>query len=342
MYDTTYHRASSVEEAARLAKGAAEAKYVSGGQTLIPAMKTRLSAPSDLIDLRHIASLKGITVSGRTVTIGAATPHADVAASGELASVCPALPSLASHIGDPHVRHMGTIGGSIANNDPAADYPAAMLGLGATIVTDRREIAADDFFTGLFETAIEDGEIVTAVTFEAPDAAGYAKFPNPASRYAMTGVFVARRGGDVRVAVTGAGNDGVFRAGELEAALAGDFSPAALEGKSVPASSMMSDMHANAEYRANLVTVMAKRAVIAAGSGPVATVRPDGDLTKAAEAVADEAQKAGQAARAAVEETVKDARDTAGRAAEQVRETVRSAPPVKKRGWLARLFGFGN
>lgn len=342
MYDTTYHRASSVEEAARLAQGAAEAKYVSGGQTLVPAMKTRLAAPSDLIDLRHIAGLKGISVSGRTVTVGAGTTHAEVAASGELASVCPALCALAGHIGDPHVRHMGTMGGSVANNDPAADYPAAMLGLGATIVTDRREIAADDFFTGLFETALEDGEIVTAIRFDAPDAAGYAKFPNPASRYAMTGVFVARRSDGVRVAVTGAGNDGVFRAGELEAALADDFSPAALEGKSVPESAMMSDMHANAGYRANLVIVMAKRAVAAAGNGPVAEVRPDGELTRAAEAVADEAQKAGDAARAAVEETIEEARETVSRVAGGTGQGAASAPAQKKRGWLARLFGLGN
>lgn len=348
MHNTTYHRASSVEEASRMAGAAAEAKYVAGGQTLIPAMKTRLAAPSDLIDLRHVSALKGISVNGRSVTIGAATPHAEVAGSSDLAAVCPAICSLASHIGDPHVRHMGTIGGSVANNDPAADYPAAMLGLGATIVTDKREIAADDFFTGLFETALEDGEIITAVKFDAPDAAGYAKFPNPASRYAMTGVFVARRSDGVRVAVTGAGNDGVFRAGELEAALAGDFSASALEGKSVSSADMMSDMHANAEYRANLVTVMAKRAVTAAlGSGSVA--RADGDLTRAAETVADEAAKAGQSAAAAVRDAVETAgqaadkaMDNAGQAARQATASVRAAPPQKKRGWLARLFGFGK
>lgn len=265
MYNTTYHRASSVEDAAKLAAGAAEAKYVSGGQTLIPAMKQRLAAPSDLIDLRHIAAMKGITDSGGGITIGAATTHAEVASDADLQAACPALCHLAAHIGDPHVRHMGTIGGSIANNDPAADYPAAMLALNARIVTNKREIAAQDFFTGLFETALEDGEIITAVKFTAPAKAGYAKFANPASRYAMAGVFVAKSGNDVRVAVTGAGDDGVFRAENLEAALAGNFSAAALEGQTVDPSNLMSDIHASAQYRAALVIAMAKRAVTAAG-----------------------------------------------------------------------------
>jgi carbon-monoxide dehydrogenase medium subunit len=199
------------------------------------------------------------------VTIGAATTHAEVASSAELRKVAPAVAELAAHIGDPHVRHKGTIGGSVANNDPAADYPGAMLALGATVVTDRREIAADDFFTGLFETALEDGEIVTAVRFEAPEKAAYEKFRNPASLYAMTGVFVAKTGGNVRVAVTGAGDNGVFRQSEMEAALANDFSPSAVEGISVSSDSLMSDIHASAEYRANLVKVMAKRAVAKAG-----------------------------------------------------------------------------
>jgi carbon-monoxide dehydrogenase medium subunit len=177
----------------------------------------------------------------------------------------PALADLASHIGDPHVRHKGTIGGSIANNDPAADYPAAMLALGATIVTNTREIAADDYFTGLFETALQDGEIVTAVRFSAPEKAAYEKFRNPASLYAMTGVFVAKGAGGVRVAVTGAGDNGVFRQSGMEAALASNFSPAAVEGISVSADGLMSDLHGSAEYRANLVKVMAKRAVAKAG-----------------------------------------------------------------------------
>lgn len=265
MYETNYHRASSVEEAANLMGTAAEGKYLSGGMTLIPTMKQRLAAPSDLVDLRHIAEMKGITVDGRSVRIGAATTHEEVATSAALAAACPAICGLASHIGDPHVRHMGTIGGSIANNDPAADYPAAMLALDAVIVTDRREVKAEDFFTGLFETALEDAEIVTAVRFEAPAKAAYQKFPNPASRYAMTGVFVVRRDdGGVRVAVTGAGSDGVFRHRDLEAALAANWSPGAVANVQVDDSDLLSDIHASAAYRANLVKVMTKRAVAAA------------------------------------------------------------------------------
>lgn len=265
MYATNYHRASSVADAVKLQSSSDEAKYVSGGMTLIPTMKQRLAAPSDLVDLRHVAELKGISVDGNRVRIGAGTTHYEVATSAELKGVCPAICHLASHIGDPHVRHMGTIGGSIANNDPAADYPSAMLALGATIVTDRREISAGDFFTGLFETALEDGEIVTAVTFEAPAKAGYSKFPNPASRYAMAGVFVAKGAdGSVRVAVTGAGSDGVFRHEGMERALAANWSPEAVAGVSVDAGGLLSDIHGSAEYRANLVKVMAKRAVAAA------------------------------------------------------------------------------
>jgi len=265
MYATSYHRASSVEDAVKTKAAHDEGKYLSGGMTLISTMKQRLAAPSDLIDLRHIPALRGIKIEGRKVTIGAATPHADVAASRELKAVCPALCQLAGHIGDPHVRHMGTIGGSIANNDPAADYPAGLLGLGATIITDRRSISADDFFTGLFETALEEGEMVTAVTFEAPEKAGYAKFNNPASRFAMTGVFVAKTAGGIRVAVTGAGSDGVFRQSGMEQALAGNWSADAVANVSVDSSKLLADLHANAEYRANLVRVMAKRAVLSAG-----------------------------------------------------------------------------
>ncbi|MDP9631762.1 UNVERIFIED_ORG: carbon-monoxide dehydrogenase medium subunit [Ensifer adhaerens] len=265
MYETHYHRASSIQDAVKLKQAAGEGKYLSGGMTLIPTMKQRLAAPTDLIDLRHVAEMKGIKVTGRTVRIGAAATHFDVASSAELAAVCPAISGLASHIGDPHVRHMGTIGGSIANNDPAADYPSAMLALDATIVTDRREIAAGDFFTGLFETALEDGELVTAIAFEAPAKAAYQKFANPASRYAMTGVFVVRRdNGDVRVAVTGAGSSGVFRHKDMEAALSSQWSPDALANVTVDASDLLSDIHADAAYRANLVKVMAKRAVAAA------------------------------------------------------------------------------
>lgn len=264
MYQTNYHRASSVADAAKLLKKADDGKFVSGGMTLIPAMKQRLAAPSDLIDLRHIKELKGVKVSGKTVTIGAGTTHAEVAADAKLAEACPAFCHLAAHIGDPHVRHMGTVGGSVANNDPAADYPAALLALDATIVTNMRELAAAEFFTGLFETALKDDEIVTAVTFTVPDQCGYSKFPNPASRYAMTGVFVAKGKGGVKVAVTGAGDDGVFRSNEVEAALSKKFDASALEGVTVPAGNLMSDIHASAEYRANLIVVMAKRAVSAA------------------------------------------------------------------------------
>ncbi|WP_274628585.1 FAD binding domain-containing protein [Arvimicrobium flavum] len=265
MYSVNYHRASSVSGAAKLAKGG-DAKFLAGGMTLIPAMKTRLAAPSDVIDLTHIDALKGISVSGKSVTIGAATTHAEVASDAKLRKAIPALASLASLIGDPHVRHRGTIGGSIANNDPAADYPAAMLALAATIVTNKREIPADKFFKGLFETALKDDEIVTAVTFTVPAKSGYSKFPNPASRYAMTGVFVTKDKAGVRAAVTGAGDNGVFRSKEIEAALAKKFDAAALDGVKVPSKNLMGDIHASPEYRANLVAVMAKRAVAAANA----------------------------------------------------------------------------
>ncbi|WP_026619985.1 aerobic carbon-monoxide dehydrogenase medium subunit [Ensifer sp. WSM1721] len=265
MYDTNYHRASSIDEAVNMMAAAEEGKYLSGGMTLIPTMKQRLAAPSDLVDLRHIAEMKGITVDGRSVRIGAGSTHEEVATSAALAAVCPAICRLAAHIGDPHVRHMGTLGGSIANNDPAADYPAAMLALDAVIVTDRREISAGDFFIGLFETALEEGEIITAVRFEAPARAAYQKFPNPASRYAMTGVFVVSRdNGDVRVAVTGAGSDGVFRHPGLEAALSANWAPDAVANVTIEAADLLSDLHASAAYRANLVKVMTKRAVAAA------------------------------------------------------------------------------
>lgn len=264
MYETNYHRASSVEDAVKVMGDAADGKYLSGGMTLIATMKQRLAAPSDLIDLRHIGAMKGISVNGRSVTIGAGTSHYEVASSEAIRAVCPALCQLASHIGDPHVRHMGTMGGSVANDDPAADYPAAVLALNMTITTNKRTIAANDFFKGLFETALEDGEIITSFSFEAPEKAGYSKFFNPASRFAMAGVFVAKSGSGVRVAVTGASSDGVFRHAGMEAALAAVWSPDALAAISVDASMMMSDIHGNSEYRANLVKVMAKRAVIGA------------------------------------------------------------------------------
>lgn len=265
MYSVNYHRATSVADAAKLLKNG-DAKLVSGGMTLIPAMKTRLAAPSDLVDLARIKELQGIKVSGKTVTIGAGTTHYDVSRDEKLRKVCPALSDLASMIGDPAVRHRGTIGGSVANNDPAADYPAALLALEATIVTNKREIAADKFFKGLFETVLKDGEIITAVTFTAPAKAAYQKFRNPASRYAIVGVFVAKGKDGVRVAVTGAGDDGVFRSKEIEAALAKRFEAVALDGIKVPAGALMTDIHASADYRANLIAVMAKRAVAAANA----------------------------------------------------------------------------
>lgn len=265
MYAVNYHRAASLTEAAKLVKNG-DAKLLSGGMTLIPAMKTRLAAPSDLVDLSRIKELQGVKVSGKTVTIGAATTHFDVANDEKLRKACPALAHLASLIGDPAVRHKGTIGGSIANNDPAADYPAALLALGATIITNKREMSADKFFKGLFETSLKDGEIVTAVSFTAPAKAAYQKFRNPASRYAIVGVFVAKGKDGVSVAVTGAGDDGVFRSNEIEAALAKSFDAASLNGVKVPAKNLMSDIHASSDYRADLITVMAKRAVAAANA----------------------------------------------------------------------------
>lgn len=261
MYHTTYHKASSAADAAAKLGSAEDGKYLSGGMTLLPTMKARLAAPTDLIDLTHIGDMKGISVGGGTVTIGAATKHADVAASSEVAGAIPALAGLAAHIGDPAVRNRGTIGGSVANNDPAADYPAACLGLGATIVTDKREIAADDFFDGMFGTVLGETEIVTAVKFPIPEAAGYEKFANPASRYALVGVFAAKTGGGARVAVTGAGSDGVFRHNGAEAALASNWSASALDGLGTDEGAMLSDIHASAAYRAHLVGVIAARAV---------------------------------------------------------------------------------
>lgn len=261
MYSTTYHRASSLGEAIDLLGSVKEGSLIAGGQTLIPTMKQRLAAPPNLIDLRHVPELGGIKSAGGRIRIGAASSHAEVANNHTLATACPALCLLAGHIGDPHVRHLGTIGGSVANNDPAADYPAALLALEATVHTSKREIAAEDFFTGLFETALQDNEIITAVSFIAPEMAGYAKFPNPASRYALTGVFVVKRSAGVRAAVTGAGENGVFRAGAIEAALASSFEPSVLDRISLPAEGLMSDIHATAAYRASLIVAMARRAV---------------------------------------------------------------------------------
>jgi aerobic carbon-monoxide dehydrogenase medium subunit len=266
MYTTTYHRPSSVDEAVNLFGKGKEAKYLAGGQTLIPVMKQRLAAPSDVIDLGKIKELVGVDVSGDTLTIKAATPHYDVATSAAVQKTIPALAHLASTIGDPAVRHRGTIGGSLANNDPAADYPSAVLALGATVKTNKRSIAADSFFKGLFTTALEDGEIITAVSFPVSAKAGYAKFPHPASRFALTGVFVARTSsGDVRVAATGAFQSGVTRVAAIEQALKSNWSADALANVTIPASGLLSDIHGSADYRANLIKVMAQRAVAAAG-----------------------------------------------------------------------------
>tara|TARA_R110002020_G_scaffold65998_9_gene173798 strand:- start:1464 stop:2261 length:798 start_codon:yes stop_codon:yes gene_type:complete len=265
MYETTYHRASDVDDAVAKLGSADDGKYLAGGMTLLPTMKQRLAAPTALVDLTHIADLKAVSVEGKSVRIGAMVTHYEISQNSAIKSVCPAFPMLAGWIGDPAVRYRGTIGGSIANNDPAADYPAALLALDATIHTNQREIKADEFFTGLFETALEDSEIVTAVSFTAPDACGYEKFRNPASRYAMAGVFVAKTGGTVRVGVTGAGSDGAFRWSDAESALGSNFTAAALDSLSLNEGDMLSDIHATSAYRANLVKVMAKRAVAAAG-----------------------------------------------------------------------------
>jgi carbon-monoxide dehydrogenase medium subunit len=263
MYDFKFQRPTSLDAATKAVAAADDGKFLAGGMTLIPTMKQRLAQPSDLVDIGAIAELSGIRREGDELVIGATTTHAEVAASEEVRSAIPALAELANHIGDPAVRARGTIGGSIANADPAADYPAAVVGLGATVQTNIRSVAADDFFTGLFETALDDDELVTAVRFPIPARAGYAKFPNPASRYAVVGVLVAEGPGGTRVAVTGAGAS-VFRVADMEKALAGDFSPQAVAGISVPASGLNSDIHASDEYRAHLITVMAKRAVEAA------------------------------------------------------------------------------
>jgi len=265
MYDFAYHRPSTVRQAVSLLSKVQEAKLLAGGQTLIPTMKQRLASPANLIDLSLVTELAGVELKGRSLDIGAMTRHADVANSAVVQENLPALGALAGKIGDPHVRHLGTIGGSIANNDPNADYPAAALGMGATIITNKRKITADDFFTGLFETALEADEIITKVSFPLVKRAAYVKFPNPASRYALVGVFVGKRGSEVRVAVTGAGAGGVFRVKPFEEALEKRFGAKSLEGLSVPATGLASDIHGSAEYRAHLIGVLARRAVVAAG-----------------------------------------------------------------------------
>ena len=261
MYPTTYRRPTTLAEARRLFAKSDNASFLSGGHTLLPAMKLRLASPSDLIDLGGIPELHGIKLEGRVLVIGAATIHADVAASHLVRQHIPALAGLAGSIGDRQVRHRGTIGGSVSNNDPAADYPSAVLGLGAIVVTDRRRIAAENFFVGLYETARAPDEIVIRIEFQIPDIAAYAKFVSPASRFSIAGVFIAKSGRDVRVAVTGAGSGGVFRAAELETALAGDFRPEALARCKLDPAFMLGDQNGTPEYRANLVLVMARRAM---------------------------------------------------------------------------------
>ena len=260
MYEFNYHKPTSLEDIASLLGANQEAKLVAGGMTLIPTLKQRLAKPSDLVDLGAVASLRGITDAGDAIVIGAMTRHAEVNRSPVVKQGIPALAAMAGMIGDPAVRNRGTIGGSISNNDPAADYPAALVALGATVHTTKREIAADNFFTGIFETALEPAEIVTSVRFPKPQTACYQKFKNPASRSAIVGVFVARTGGGVRVAVTGAGPC-VFRVPEMEAAFAGSFTPDAIKDITIPQDGLNSDIHASAEYRAHLVGVMARRAV---------------------------------------------------------------------------------
>lgn len=260
MYDFAYQKPGSLGEAAALLSGDPEAKALAGGQTFIPVLKQRLAKPTQVVDLQGLG-LSGITVSGDKVTIGAMTRHADVANSAEIQAKIPGLAMLASWIGDEAVRHRGTMGGSLANNDPAACYPAAVLALGGTIVTDKRRIAADDFFQGMFTTALEPGEIITSVELPVPQKSAYEKFRNPASRYAIVGVFVAKFANGVRLAITGASQNGVFRHTAFEQALSANFSADAIKNIATPADGLNGDIHASAEYRAHLINVVARRAV---------------------------------------------------------------------------------
>jgi len=264
MYDFAYQKPGSLADAVAVLRADDESKPLAGGMTYIPVLKQRLAKPSTIVDLSGLG-LTGITVAGGTVTIGAMTTHGTVAASADVQKAIPALAALAGGIGDEAVRHRGTIGGSIANNDPAADYPSAALALGATIKTDRRSIAADDFFTGMFSTALEPGELIVSVSFPIPTKAAYEKFRNPASRYAIVGVFVAQGPSGTRVAITGAGQGGVFRHTAMEQALAGNFSAAAIAGVTTSPDDLNGDIHASSEYRAHLVGVVAKRALVKAG-----------------------------------------------------------------------------
>jgi carbon-monoxide dehydrogenase medium subunit len=261
MYNFTFHRPTTVRQAAGLLARNPDAKLLAGGHSLLPVMKQRLAQPSALVDLSMVEGMSGVELKGRSVVIGAMTRHADVAKSDVLKEAFPALASVPGSIGDPQVRNRGTIGGSIANNDPNADYPAALLGLGATVITNKRRIAADDFFQGMFTTALEEGEIITKISFPIAKKAAYEKFKHPASGFALVGVFVSKRGPDIRVAVTGAGSNGVFRVPSFEEALKKRFAAKSLEGLSIPATGMNTDIHASAEYRAHLVGVLARRAL---------------------------------------------------------------------------------
>jgi len=266
MYSFNYHRPTTLDDAAKMRADCEDAVFLAGGQTLIPTLKQRLAAPTDVIDLGGVAGLTGIDVNDRRVIIGAMTRHAEVARSSSVRKVLPVLCSLAGQIGDGQVRNRGTIGGSIANSDPAADYPAAVIGLGATVHTNKRAIAAADYFKDLFETALQPGEIVRSIEFPVPKRAAYCKFPNPASRYAVAGVLVADFAGSIRVGVTGAGPC-AFRAVDLERALNAKLSPQAVDAVEIEYDRFNSDLHATAEYRANLVRVMARRAVAALIAG---------------------------------------------------------------------------
>jgi aerobic carbon-monoxide dehydrogenase medium subunit len=262
MHAFAYHRPASITEAVAKRTADDDASYLAGGMTLIPTLKQRMAQPSQLLDLGALADLKGISVAGGVVSVGAMTCHADVALSADVRKALPALAELAATIGDPQVRNRGTIGGSLANSDPSADYPAAVLALGASIHTNTRQIQADDYFKGLFETALEPGELIVKVSFPIPKRAAYMKLPNPASRYAVVGVMVAETAGGIRVAVTGAGAC-AFRVPAMEAALAKSFSADAIKDIMIPADDLNADMHATAQYRAHLVGVMARRAVAA-------------------------------------------------------------------------------
>jgi len=264
MYEFKYQRPNSVRQAANMLAKDPEAKILAGGHSLLPAMKLRLAKHTQLLDIGRIEGLNNIELKGRSLDIGALARHVEVANSPVVKEALPALAQLAGEIGDPAVRHRGTLGGSLANNDPNADYPAAVLGLGATIVTNKRKIASDDYFKGMFETALEPDEIITRVSFPLAKKAAYMKFKHPASGFALVGVFVSKRSSEIRVAVTGAGSNGVFRVKSFEEALKKRFSPKSIEGMTVPADGMNSDIHGSAEYRAHLVAVMARRALAAA------------------------------------------------------------------------------